>query len=294
MNANRPGIAILSVIITVIMMLLPTACSARQGEGFTIYLTDDDVPPAEVQDVTVTELEPQPIITAADIIAYNPDTCGMMLTPEAFTRIAGLEVPVKGKTFVVCVDHSPVYWGAFWTPISSISFDGVMIEKPLSNSDINVIILALGYPASSFYNGNDPRNDSRIINSLKSASKLTVMSLDKLPDSMKGYELYSWQQKNEWHYTLITGTNRNKTVAEVTQSEDTINDDEWVNIHVIGTECLKTVLGRMPRTAYTLWLPELRDLSQQQDFNFGLPPAQVVDEIKTYISECGLDFHVAE
>jgi hypothetical protein len=28
-----------------------------------------------------------------------------------------------------------------------------------------------------------------------------------LPHSMKGYELYSWQADEQWHFTLITGTN---------------------------------------------------------------------------------------
>ena len=37
-----------------------------------------------------------------------------------------------------------------------------------------------------------------------------------LPHSMKGYELYSWYEESEdqWFYTLVTGTNRLKTIEE--------------------------------------------------------------------------------
>lgn len=33
--------------------------------------------------------------------------------------------------------------------------------------------------------------------------------------SLKGYELYSWQNGNDWFFSLVVGTNRNKSVKEV-------------------------------------------------------------------------------
>src|SRR2546423_13466191 len=36
-----------------------------------------------------------------------------------------------------------------------------------------------------------------------------------LPHSMKGYELYSWKSRGEWHFSLLIGTNRLKTFSEV-------------------------------------------------------------------------------
>jgi hypothetical protein len=54
-----------------------------------------------------------------------------------------------------------------------------------------------------------------------------------LPQSMKGYELYSWKSGGTWCFTLITGTNRLKTPAEIASRESTIEDD-WVKITVEG------------------------------------------------------------
>ena len=102
-----------------------------KGEGFAIYLTRDDIPPEKMEMLSHVEIADQPIISIQDIITYNAQTHEIKLTDAAFERISRLEVPVRGKSFLVCVDKAPVYWGAFWTPISSISFDGVTIWKPL-------------------------------------------------------------------------------------------------------------------------------------------------------------------
>lgn len=42
-------------------------------------------------------------------------------------------------------------------------------------------------------------------------------------ESMKGYELYSWQEGSRWKFSLLIGTNREKTLDEIT-STDTVPD----------------------------------------------------------------------
>jgi hypothetical protein len=84
---------------------------------------------------------------------------------------------------MVCVDKDPIYWGAFWTPISSMSFEGVTIWIPLGFQEPNVITLELGYPSSTFYAGEDPRNNPEILNSLSEAGKLiNEMSISDVND----------------------------------------------------------------------------------------------------------------
>ena len=34
-------------------------------------------------------------------------------------------------------------------------------------------------------------------------------------ESMKGYELYSWQEGNTWKFSLLVGTNREKSLDEI-------------------------------------------------------------------------------
>jgi hypothetical protein len=228
----------LAVLILVSTIILLSGCTAAEGEGFAIYLTKGDIPPAQMEALSHVDIEEQPVIALNDIVTYNAQTHEITLTASAYERISQLEVPVRGKSFVVCVNRAPIYWGAFWTPISSVSFDGVTIWQPLIPHESNVIKLELGYPSSAFYEGDDPRNNAEVMESLEQAGKLINMPSatpgDELPHSAKGYELYSWQEDSQWHFTLITGTNRNKTLEEVISDVNIVSEDGWVQIHVVG------------------------------------------------------------
>ncbi len=283
-------------LILVCALLLSISCILNtEGEGFAIYLTQDDVPPAQMEALSHVELAEKPIISIRDIITYNAQTHEMKLTTDAFERIYSLEVPVRGKSFVVCVDKDPVYWGAFWTPISSMSFEGVTIWKPLSPQD-KMITLELGYPSSDFYEGEDPRNNAKILSSLREAGKLinelSVSNVDKLPHSMKGYELYSWSEDGKWRFTLITGTNRNKTLDEIVTGEDVISESGWVNVHMTGSEETKEVLSKLAQNEFVIWITALWGQVEQTDINVQLPPEQLVNEIREYMLQLGLDLHI--
>ena len=265
-------------------------------EGFAIYLTKEDIPPAKMEILSYVDIADQPLLSLQDIITYNSQTYEIKLTDEGFQRIAELEVPVQGKSFLVCVDRAPVYWGAFWTPISSMSFSGVTIWKPLGSQETQIITLDLGYPASSFYKGEDPRNNPTIIKSLEEAGKLinrlSITDIEKLPRSFKGYELYSWEEEGQWHFTLITGTNRTKTMEEITSKEDFISETGWVRIHVVGIDAIKDVLSRLPEGESVCWCDELH-IGQTTEPNLQLPPEQITNIIKKSAEQYGLDFTVA-
>jgi hypothetical protein len=68
------------------------------------------------------------------------------------------------------VGRDPIYLGAFWPLYSSLSFDGVVIPVPLM--DEPVIQITLGYPSPSFFAGEDPRSDPRILQALAQAGRL--------------------------------------------------------------------------------------------------------------------------
>ena len=38
---------------------------------------------------------------------------------------------------------------------------------------------------------------------------------DSDSESMKGYELYTWQEGGQWYFALLEGTNRLKTDEEI-------------------------------------------------------------------------------
>jgi hypothetical protein len=55
--------------------------------------------------------------------------------------------------------------------------------------------------------------------------------------SMKGWELYSWPNGNDWNYSILVGTNRTKSYSEVTKNK----------IVVFGIDSLKMLLGSFPK-----------------------------------------------
>ena len=167
-----PFPAKLTVLIVVGTILMLSGCTAPKGEGFAVYLTKGDLSPAQMPALSHADIAEQPVIAMSDIITYNAQTHEITLTASAYERIPRLEVPVRGRSFLVCVDRKPIYWGAFWTPISSMSFGGVTIMKPLSSQGTQVIKLELGYPSPSFYEGEDPRSNPEVMKSLEQAGKL--------------------------------------------------------------------------------------------------------------------------
>lgn len=169
---TRRMLTALAALVMASTVFLAGGCTSPRGEGFAIYLTKGDVSPAQMPALSHVDLAEQPIIATSDIIIYDASSHEIALTASAYERISRLEVPVQGKSFLVCVDRHPIYWGAFWTPISSMSFGGVTIMKPLSSQNINTLKLELGYPSPSFFEGEDPRPNAEVMKSLQQAGKL--------------------------------------------------------------------------------------------------------------------------
>jgi len=299
----KPIMPIIIGIILVLGILVSSICITSEGEGFdegfdewsakgfAIYLTKQDIPPAQMEDLSHVAIAERPIITISDIITYDAQEHELRLTASAFERISQLDVPTRGKSFIVCVDKAPIYWGAFWVPWSCTLFNGVTIWKPLTLEETHVIRLEL----SALYIGEDPRSNPVVIESLEQAgkliNKLSITSIEKLPHSFKGYELYSWEEEGQWHFTLITGTNRIKTIEEITSKGDFISETGWVKIQVVGADAIKDVLSRLPEGESVFWCDELH-IGQSTETDLQLPPEQIADAIEEYAKQCGLDFVV--
>ena len=144
---------------------LTAGCARTSGEGFAIYLTDQQSfstwPPTPTPEIIGT-----PVITANDIRSYDRNHHEITLIQSAFDRLASLDVPVSGLGFAVCVNKEVIYSGAFWTPISSMSYSGPVIIIPLGNQSADTVKIELGYPTGTLFQGQDPRSDPRIFDAL--------------------------------------------------------------------------------------------------------------------------------
>lgn len=96
--------------------------------------------------------------------------------------------------------------------------------------------------------------------------------------SMKGYELYSWRDKRsgEWYFALLPGTNRLKTFDEIAVPP---NQLKTVN-------SLRQELAKLPRGEHIEWIT-------WTDNHLGMPPNEIVNQIKATSTELGLDLSIS-
>jgi hypothetical protein len=90
--------------------------------------------------------------------------------------------------------------------------------------------------------------------------------------SMKGYELYSWQSDGNWFFSLLIGTNRMKTIEEIT--------DPVVQLE--GVDSLKEQLAKLPSREFVSWF------AFQSEPGAAYPPAKIVEEIQKVCLARGL------
>ena len=142
---------------------------------FAIFLLKNEMTGGEAQKARLDALAlGEGIISTQDIVSYSRASHEIDLTPEAYARVQALfklPVQVTGIPFVVCVGNERIYAGAFWTPLSSLSFDGPFILQPFAR-DQHTVRIDLGYPGAAAFTSQDPRSDPRIFQSLERAGKL--------------------------------------------------------------------------------------------------------------------------
>ncbi len=163
------------VVLLLGLFLLPGCQEAAKGD-FSIYLLKDEMHAIELAGKNLAELELQdtPLISAKDIVSYDAATHSIELTEEGLAHMEELfpeTIWVSGVPFVVTVGDERIYAGAFWTPLSSLSFDGVVILQELGEEQ-RILQISLGYPGPDWFTGEDPRSDQRILAALRTAKKL--------------------------------------------------------------------------------------------------------------------------
>ena len=94
----------------------------------------------------------------------------IVLSASGRGKLDSLQVPVMGRSFLVCVDGQVRYAGAFWTMISSFAFDGLVIMLPAMSDTVRIEI---GYPGRiEGREYEDPRDEPDVMAALAAAGKL--------------------------------------------------------------------------------------------------------------------------
>jgi hypothetical protein len=113
-----------------------------------------------------------------------------------------------------------------------------------------------------------------------------------LPASAKGYELYSWQLGGEWYYTLVSATNRAKTIEEIMAGENVV-EDTWVSLTLRGIHDLEATTERLPAGTALTWIGP-RTLRQRGTHAsiIRLPPHRHLTQVRATCEEAGLGMQV--
>ena len=91
----------------------------------------------------------------------------------------------------------------------------------------------------------------------------------QFPESMKGYELYSWQEGNQWQFSLLVGTNRERTLDEI----------KSIDIILPHVDALTSTLENVPSGQYIIW-------SQKETLSF--PPDNIIKQVEQICKDKGL------
>ena len=105
------------------------------------------------------------------------------------------------------------------------------------------------------------------------------------PLSMKGYELYSWQDGTDWRFALLEGTNRLKTLDEIKSPAVTLND----------VAALDRTLGTLASGEQVFWeAASWIDHTSSPAGSIALPPAELRAGVAARCQELGIQLTIDE
>jgi hypothetical protein len=117
---------------------------------------------------------------------------------------------------------------------------------------------------------------------------VALINLDTISfsHSMKGWELYSWPNGNDWNYSILVGTNRIKSYSEVTRNK----------IIVLGSDSLKMLLDKFPENEEIFWIGKgwLENCWGSDYGDLSLPDNKTINEIKQYCADKNLVLGISD
>jgi hypothetical protein len=163
----------------------------------------------------------------------------------------------------------------------------VIINEQINNDEINVEVYSVTNPnvvcamvvapfeANTDLNG-FPIGTYNVIVNGKPAGQISITSTDETSYAMKGYELYSWQSDSVWYFSLLTGTNRMKTIDEIMDPA----------IRLDSVEALKAELKKLNAGEFVTW-------SMIQEYpRLSLPDEETISNIRTYSDQLDLNLNI--
>ena len=165
----------MTVIAALLNPVLISATDTGNGPSFAIYPANVKASQGNQGSLDTLPLANQPLLTDADIIEYRWNSHKILLSEQGIRKLGSVnKQDMRGTLFVVVANGERCYQGAFWSMLwsSSYSYPVIALDVPDVKKTINVITIERAYPNAEFAEGDDPRNDDRVLHALKQAGKL--------------------------------------------------------------------------------------------------------------------------
>jgi len=127
------------------------------------------------------------------------------------------------------------------------------------------------------------------------STPVTVITLDlstlakKYPLASKGYELLTWQKDGKWVFTLLAGTNRQKSFDEILTAENSYTPTEIIKVTVVGEDEFKKLLSHLPKSEWITWGGmDLAGEVPAGTIYFSYPPDEIINELVAYCKSLGI------
>lgn len=122
-----------------------------------------------------------------------------------------------------------------------------------------------------------------------------VPEINELPHLIKGYELYSWEENDNWYYTLIEGTNRTKTFEEIS-AENNILEGNGIKVSTESLSELKNIISKLPEDELVFWLGEdwIKLAWGDKHDNIKLPDEEIQNELLKFCNDVKVRLSIVE
>lgn len=102
------------------------------------------------------------------------------------------------------------------------------------------------------------------------------------PAPMKGYQLFTWKQNGQWHYSLSTGMNRERTYDEIT-AKATV---------VVGSSEFESRLKRLAKGTEVFWYsdapPGINRPASGPLISFKQPSRKRIERLRSLCDKLGI------
>lgn len=74
-----------------------------------------------------------------------------------------------------------------------------------------------------------------------------------IPLPLTAFELYGWKESGKEFFTLVTLTEKEKTIEEITADDNKIDRPQWMRMKIESLDSIQFLLKGLPKKSLVIW-----------------------------------------